>query len=176
MKHKACSQHTHRKFGLGKYLSILNRIQWVREKNTIADEKKYRFNIIKGSLSIRNYPLLRRGWGGEQLKHAGGCTPRPGEHAKWALVQFMVLDSQTPETPNIPNFENIGSPGVQTPETPKTLKMLRQLGVSGVWTPGLPIPLKYGILGVSGVWESGLPKPSILVVLGVQESNQLTIA
>ena len=93
-----------------------------------------------------------------------------------ALVQFMVLDSQTPETPNIPNFENIGSPGVQTPETPKTLKMLRQLGVSGVWTPGLPIPLKYGILGVSGVWESGLPKPSILVVLGVQESNQLTIA
>ena len=74
-----------------------------------------------------------------------------------ALVQFMVLDSQTPETPNIPNFENIGSPGVQTPETPKTLKMLRQLGVSGVWTPGLPIPLKYGILGVSGVWESGLP-------------------
>ena len=85
-------------------------------------------------------------------------------------------DSQTPETPNIPNFESIGSPGVQTPETPKTLKMLRQLGVSGVWTPGLPIPLKYGILGVSGVWESGLPKPSILVVLGVQESNQLTIA
>ena len=93
-----------------------------------------------------------------------------------ALVQFMVLDSQTPKTPNIPNFENIGSPGVQTPETPKTLKMLREVGVSGVWTPGLPIPLKYGILGVSGVWESGLPKPSILVVLGVQESNQLTIA
>ena len=80
MKHKACSKHTHRKFGLGKYLSILNRIQWVREKNTLADEKKYRSNIIKGSLSIRNYP--RRGWGGEQLKHAGGCTPRPGEHAK----------------------------------------------------------------------------------------------
>ena len=82
MKHKACSQHTHRKFGLGKYLSILNRIQLVREKNAIADEEKYRSNIIKGSLSIRNYPLLRRGWGGEQLKHAGGCTPRPGEHAK----------------------------------------------------------------------------------------------
>ena len=68
MKHKACSQHTHRKFGLGKYLSILNRIQLVREKNAIADEEKYRSNIMKGSLSIRNYP--RRGWGGEQLKHA----------------------------------------------------------------------------------------------------------
>ena len=112
-----------------------------------------------------------------------GCIPvmemmfcGDGTDVYAALVQFMVLDSQTPETPNIPNFENIGSPGVQTPETPKTLKMLRQLGVSGVWTPGLPIPLKYGILGVSGVWESGLPKPSILVVLGVQESNQLTIA
>ena len=49
----------HRKFGLGKYLSILNRIQLVREKNAIADEEKYRSNIIKGSLSIRNYP--RRG-------------------------------------------------------------------------------------------------------------------
>ena len=31
---------------------------------------------------------------------------------------------------------------------------MRVLGVSGVWTPGLPIFSKFGILGVSGVWES----------------------
>ena len=54
---------------------------------------------------------------------------------------------ETPETPNIPNFGGIGSPGVQTPTPLK----LRVLGVSGVWTPGLPILSKFGILGVSGV-------------------------
>ena len=67
---------------------------------------------------------------------------------------FGSPDSQTPETPNIPYFKGIGSPGVQTPETPNCLNILRVLGVSGVWTPGLPIFSKFGILGVSGVWES----------------------
>ena len=68
---------------------------------------------------------------------------------------FGLRDSQnrgfgipgSPETPNIPNFGGIGSPGVQTPTPLK----LRVLGVSGVWTPGLPILSKFGILGVSGV-------------------------